>query len=161
MQKFKTMIDLDTLLADLRRRNPSARITAQRRLVLEALLSDIKGHHTCEDVTRMVQARGVTLDQSTVYRILQWLKAYGVVSQTDLGMGSDVYCLVAGEPHHHLICLACGAIIDVDDTIFASLRRTLKLAYRFDPRIEHFAIFGTCEKCKPHDDEDEHLNDMS
>lgn len=149
------MMDLDTLLAQLRRRNPKARITAQRRLVLDVLLSDVKGHHTCEDVTRLVQTRGVTLDQSTVYRILQWLKECSVVAQTDLGTGSDVYCLIADELHHHLVCLDCGAIIDVDDAIFASLRRTLRLAYRFNPRIEHFAIFGLCERCRPHDDEEE------
>ena len=144
---------IDRLIEDLRQRNPTARITTQRRLVLEALLTDASGHHTCEDIAAAVRERGVLLDQSTVYRILQWLKTVGVVAQTDLGTGSDVYSLVGGPPHHHLVCLQCGSVTDLDDAVFAGLRRTLRLAYRFTPRIEHFAIFGTCQACQPHDDE--------
>ncbi|MCZ7542627.1 MAG: transcriptional repressor [Anaerolineae bacterium] len=144
------MSDLDRLLDELRQRRPSTRITTQRRLVLEALMADPARHHTCEDVAAAVAQHGVKLDQSTVYRILQWLKNAGVVSQTDLGSGSDVYALAGHPPHHHLVCLHCGAIIDVDDAIFAGLRRTLQLAYRFEPRIEHFAIFGMCQACQEH-----------
>ncbi len=149
------MNTLDTLLAELRRRKPHARITAQRRLVLEALLTHTGEHLTCEDVAQAVAVRGVVLDQSTVYRILQWLKEIGMVSQTDLGLGSDVYCLLNGPMHHHLICLACGSITDIDDTLFSGMRRTLRLAYHFAPRIEHFAIFGFCHKCAAPIDEPE------
>jgi Fur family ferric uptake transcriptional regulator len=144
------MTDFDTLLASLRRDNPDARITAPRRLVLEVLLTDRGGHYTCEGVAQAVAARGIVLDQSTVYRILQWLKDVGVVSQTDLGTGSDVYTLVTGPMHHHLVCLHCGAIIDLDDALFDCLRETLAQQYHFRPRIEHFAIFGTCEACQMH-----------
>lgn len=141
---------LDLLLDDVRRRSPDTRITTQRRLVLEALLDDAAGHHTVEDIAATMAARGVVLDPSTIYRILQWLKDVGAVSQTDLGAGSDVYSLVMGAPpHHHLVCLHCGAVIDLDDAVFAGLRRTLQLVYHFNPRIEHFAIFGACQACQP------------
>jgi Fur family ferric uptake transcriptional regulator len=141
------MTSLEALLADLRRRDPHVRITAQRRLVLEALLAEASGHHTCEDVARAVAVRGIVLDQSTVYRILQWLKDIGIVAQTDLGTGSDVYSLVLGRPHHHLVCLECGAITDIDDSLFDTVREKLKRVHSFHPRIEHSAIYGTCGAC--------------
>ncbi len=149
------MTDLDTLLENLRRRNPHTRITTPRRLVLEALLDDAAGHHTCETIAEAVAAHGVVLDQSTVYRILQWLKEAGAVSQTDLGTGSDVYSLAVSPAHHHLVCLHCGAVFDLDDAVLAGLRRTIRLAYRFTPRIEHFAIFGVCQTCQSHEQADE------
>jgi Fur family ferric uptake transcriptional regulator len=148
------MTNKDEFLAELRVRMPNARITAQRRLVIDVMLADPNGHYTCEDVAKAVAARGVKLDLSTVYRILQWLKGAGVVSQTDLGLGSDVYSLVTSRTHHHLVCLECGQITDIDDSIFAGLRRALQLAYHFTPRIEHFAIFGYCHDCMPFEAED-------
>lgn len=142
------MRGIDALVDVVRRRAPHTRLTVQRRLVLEALLEDAAGHHTCEQVEDAASARGVALDQSTVYRILQWLKDMGVVAQTDLGTGSDVYSLVVSPPHHHLVCLHCGAIMDLDDAVFAGVRRTVQILYHFTPRIEHFAIFGACQACR-------------
>jgi Fur family ferric uptake transcriptional regulator len=140
--------DIDTLVGALLRRTPHVRLTAKRRLVLEVLFEDVNGHYTCSQVVDAVSARGMALGQSTVYRILQWLKNKGVVAQTDLGTGSDVYSLVFNPPHHHLVCLYCGAIADLDDAAFVEVRRAVRSMYHFTPRIEHCAIFGACQACR-------------
>jgi Fur family ferric uptake transcriptional regulator len=140
-----------TLAALIERlREHGYRITTQRRLVLETLLeSNREAHHhfSCEDVTQRLVARGIDLDTATVYRILQWLKEADVVAQTDLGQGHDVYSLLGDIPHHHLICLHCGAVIEADDDPFEPLRESLRERYGFQARIEHFAIFGLCADC--------------
>lgn len=125
------------------------RITAQRRIVLETLLERQAEHcHlSCEEVTQVVNARGLALDGTTVYRILQWLKEADLVAQTDVGAGHDVYSLVGATPHHHLICLRCGRVLDVDDALIAPLRAALRQEHGFEARIEHFAIFGLCRAC--------------
>ncbi len=126
------------------------RITTQRRLVLDVLLAPPEGHghYSCEEVTQMLLDRGVSIDNATVYRILQWLKDADIVAQTDVGEGYDVYSLVGQHLHHHLICLNCQRSIDVDDDLLAPLRDALRQQYGFHARIEHFAIFGICEACK-------------
>ena len=139
---------LDALVDHLRAEG--YRITMQRQLVLDVLLAEQKAiprHYSCEEVTARIAERGINLDNTTVYRILQWLKEAGVVAQTDLGQGHDVYSLVGLAPHHHLVCFNCGRTIDIDDTPFEPLRATLWERYQFKARIEHFAIFGLCEDC--------------
>ncbi len=137
--------DLDRLLDALRAHG--YRITTQRRLVMEVLLARHPAHLSCDEVTAALAARGVDVDNATVYRILQWLKTVGLVAQTDLGTGHDTYSWVSDTPHHHLICLRCHRIIEAEDALFDSLRAALRERYGFQPRIEHFAIFGLCQDC--------------
>ncbi|MGQ9887144.1 MAG: transcriptional repressor [Aggregatilineales bacterium] len=73
----------------------------------------------------------------------------GIVSQTDIGAAGVVYELVTQPCHHHLVCLNCGALIDLDDAYFAPLCAGLRRDYSFVARIEHMAIFGLCAACAP------------
>ncbi len=128
-------------------RERGERMTIQRRLVIEALCEG-GNHRTIGDIQRCIRDGGSDLDESTIYRILQWLKDAGVVSQTDLGTRGIVYELIGKTPHHHLICLDCDAIIGVDDTLGSLLRDRLRQEYGFEARVDHMAIFGWCRGCQ-------------
>ena len=124
------------------------RLTIQRRLVIEALYTS-KCHVTINDIQKYIidHHQGQSLPEPTIYRILQWLKDLQLASQTDMGDRGIVYEMIGGEPHHHLICLTCGDIINVDDRFFDDLRQQLSDQYQFAPRIEHMAIYGHCPIC--------------
>lgn len=139
------MVSTDELVAQVRARGE--RMTIQRRLVIEALCEH-GAHLAVQDVQQHLAAHGCTVSETTVYRVLQWLKDIGLVSQTDLGQSGLVYQVIAEHPHHHLVCLRCGAIIDIDDSLFDSLRAELRARYAFEPRIDHMAIFGVCRDCR-------------
>jgi Fur family transcriptional regulator, ferric uptake regulator len=123
------------------------RLTIQRRAVLEVLAAQ-GDHLTVQEIQAEAARRGLELTETTVYRIVQWLKDLGVVSQTDLGQSGTVYELIGPQRHHHLVCLNCGAVIDVDDALFDVLRARLRAEYDFEPRIDHMAIFGLCAACR-------------
>lgn len=123
------------------------RLTIQRRLVLETLCAH-KGHMTVEGIREQLAGRGMALDQATIYRIVQWLKETGLVAQTDLGTGSIVYEIIGGDCHHHLVCLECGTVTDLEDEALEQLRELLRRQHGFDPRIDHMAIFGRCHYCQ-------------
>jgi Fur family ferric uptake transcriptional regulator len=133
------------ILELLRRRGE--RLTVPRRLVIE-ILCERGDHLTVRDIQHHLQQRQVDLNEATVYRILQWLKDLGLVSQTDLGRSEFVYQVIGDHPHHHLVCLSCGTIIDVDDSIMTSLRDQLRREFGFEPRIDHMAIYGLCANCR-------------
>jgi Fur family ferric uptake transcriptional regulator len=135
----------DEIIALLRIRGH--RITAPRRQTVR-ILFEARAHLTVEDVHARLRASGIDSDEATAYRALQWLKEEGFAAQTDIGEGADVYCLIGEQQHHHLICLNCHHIIDADDQLFASLRDELWTRYQFQPRIDHFAIFGLCRHCQ-------------
>lgn len=136
--------EVDARLARLR--DEGERLTQQRRQVLAALQTN-SGHMTVEDVRAYLCARGLAFDAPTIYRVLQWLKRMGIVSQTDLGGEAIVYQLVSQHRHHHLVCLSCGAIDEIPDSILTGLNRKLRDEYGFEPRIDHLAIFGLCRRC--------------
>ena len=122
------------------------RVTMPRRAVIEALCQ-LGGHQTMQAIQSHLAGQGMMMPESTVYRVLQWLKDLTIVAQTDLGKSGITYELVSTPPHHHLVCLVCGRIQDIDDSIMESVRRELRERYTFEPRIDHMAFFGICQKC--------------
>jgi Fur family transcriptional regulator, ferric uptake regulator len=127
-------------------RQRGERITLQRKLIIEALTRG-KGHQTISEVHQDLQSLGNDIDESTIYRVLQWLKEMHVVSQTDLGTNGIVYELIEDTPHHHLVCLNCGLILHLDDSFTNQLRDDLRHEYGFEPRLDHLALFGWCSEC--------------
>jgi Fur family ferric uptake transcriptional regulator len=142
------MGDSDEVRALLARlKDDGERLTQQRKQVLAAL-QDTGSHMTVEEARAYLSDRGFAFDAPTIYRVLQWLKRVGIVSQTDLGGEAIVYQVVTQHRHHHLVCLSCGAIEDVPDAMLAGLRRKLRDEHGFEPRIDHLAIFGVCRRCR-------------
>ena len=124
------------------------RITIPRRLVIDALGSS-HDHLTIADIQAHIRQHspGHTLSDTTIYRILQWLKDLELVSQTDMGQVGVVYALISLPYHHHLICLTCGATQTIADQVFAALRQRIYDDYDFEARTDHMAIYGQCRDC--------------
>jgi Fur family ferric uptake transcriptional regulator len=139
------MDSAERILQQLRQRGE--RITIQRRMVIEALCEDCD-HLTINDIQKQMESRGYELDEATIYRILQWLKAAEVISQTDLGARGIVYELIGTKRHHHLVCLNCHAVIELDDSFADQLREQVRHEHDFEPRVDHLAIFGWCAQCR-------------
>ncbi|CAG1003128.1 MAG: transcriptional repressor [Anaerolinea sp.] len=125
------------------------RLTIQRRVVIEVLCTS-DSHLTIPSIQRQIEAnfpKVGSLSEATIYRILEWLKKLGLVSQTDLGEAGITYSLLDHPRHHHLICLNCGMVFELDDTYFADLRQKLLADYGFLARIDHMAVYGQCKGC--------------
>jgi len=122
------------------------RLTPQRTLILAAVQAS-DSHISAEEIYSKVRAQYPHVNISTVYRTLDLLKGLSLVTETDLGEGRVRYHYADKGHHHHLVCERCGAIIDVDEDLFLSLKRTLLKDYQFNANIRHFAIFGRCTKC--------------
>lgn len=122
------------------------RLTPQRMLII-ATIHDAKGHISAEAIHEQVVQQYPYVDISTVYRTLQVLKKLHLVSETDLGEGHVEYELTEGVCHHHLVCRRCGRTSPMDDELMEPLRARLLEKYGFRADMEHFAIFGLCQKC--------------
>lgn len=129
-----------------RLRRLGVRVTPQRLFVLEAL-ELAGGHTTAEEIMRWVSRRYPALNLATVYRALDVLVSVGLVAQTNLGGGAAYYELVGDSPHHHLACERCGQVIEMDESLLASLREDALRLYGFHARPRHLAIFGLCREC--------------
>ena len=137
---------LDLLRAD------GGRITTSRRLLVRCLFEGTR-HRTAEELTTEVQALAPDVHLSTVYRNLDELERLGVVVHAHLGHGPALYHL-ASETHGHLVCEACGSMIEAPEDYFVGLATAARRQYGFtiDPR--HFAVLGHCAGCAGDDSGD-------
>ena len=122
------------------------RLTPQREMILQ-VICESSGHITAEEIMTRVRKRYPYLNKSAVYRTLDLLVHIGIVNPTDFGHGCVTYEVHRDPHHHHLVCRQCGRMIEVDASVFASVEKKLRDEYTFTPDLDHFAIFGLCEKC--------------
>ncbi|NTW98059.1 MAG: transcriptional repressor [Oscillochloris sp.] len=141
------MSDYDDLLHNLRTRGH--RLTPQRRLVLEALQQG--GHHmSADEIAQLITAHypSISVDPTTIYRTLRWLRDVDLVSETSLGQNYMVYALRGNQDHHHLVCEHCNGVIEIEIDILEPVRQELQSRYGFAPRLDHISIFGLCARCQ-------------
>jgi Fur family ferric uptake transcriptional regulator len=89
------------------------------------------------------------MDQATVYRTLKSLKEKGILKQIDLRHNHAHYELADIADHHHLICLSCGKIENVEHHNVQAMERTiLQNAKHFTEIRQHtLEFYGICKTC--------------
>jgi len=127
-------------------REHGGRVTASRRLLIEALF-DGNDHHTAEDLASAVQAGAPDVALSTIYRNLDELERLGVIAHSHLGHGPATYHLTTAA-HCHFVCQECGTAVMAPDELFATLVTQANERFGFDVDIHHFAILGRCAACR-------------
>jgi Fur family ferric uptake transcriptional regulator len=130
---------IDDAVAILRERG--FRLTASRRLVLEALFA-ADGPVSAEYITARLH-----LDPTSVYRNLETLESQGLVRHVHLGHGPGLYALLVGGEHEYLFCEHCGAVSALTPAELDPVRRQIKERFGYEARFTHFAIVGTCSSC--------------
>ena len=122
------------------------RLTPQRMMILSAI-ENSDDHISAEEIYAQVTAKYPHVNISTVYRTLELLKKLGLVTETDLGGGRVRYHPAEKGHHHHLVCIECGTVIDLDESLLSSLKSMLLHEYKFSADLKHLAIFGRCANC--------------
>jgi len=121
-------------------------MTPQRAMIVSAI-ENSDNHISAEEIYAQVIAKYPHVNISTVYRTLEMLKRLGLVTETDLGEGRVRYHPAGKGHHHHLVCIECGAIIDLDESVLSPVKDVLRKKYGFIADLRHLAIFGRCTKC--------------
>jgi Fur family ferric uptake transcriptional regulator len=96
-----------------RQRLQRAGLRATRpRLSIYALLHEVGGHRSVDEIVALLAARGRALPRMSVYNVVADLAASGLVMCADVGPGRALYEASASW-HHHFVCRACGKVEDV------------------------------------------------
>lgn len=90
------------------------------------------------------------IDQATVYRTLKSFKEKGIIRPVDLRHNHAHYEFVDAADHHHIICLRCGRIENVEHHGVGEMERTiLQNAKHFTKIKQHtLEFYGICKSCE-------------
>lgn len=119
------------------------RMTPQRLAILEALHHD--GHLSPAQIYSRVQQTGMT--EATVYRTLEFLVENRIIFANPNPNGHLTYEL-GGHDHHHLVCRACGAQVDLKPAALQGLVATLEQQTGYRLNTGHLTLFGICPICQ-------------
>jgi Fur family peroxide stress response transcriptional regulator len=129
--------------AECRRRGLA--VTVQRRTVFEAL-SARRDHPTADQVYDAVRGRIPGLSRTTVYRVLEALVEAGFVRKVHHAGGVARFDPVT-QRHHHLVCEACGRLVDLDDAAVPALRLPEARGSGFRIKDYSVSFLGLCGAC--------------
>jgi len=122
------------------------RLTPQRQMILEAV-QQADDHVTPDDVYETVHQQNPVISRATIYRTLDFLCEMRLIHA--MHWGGQMYYEIAGdEPHHHLICRACGGMEACEHDLLQTLFAVVMKKHRFTVDMDHIALFGLCQHCR-------------
>jgi Fur family ferric uptake transcriptional regulator len=126
----------------------AVRSTRQRSAII-ALLDDVDGFRSAQELHDELRRRGQAIGLTTVYRTLQALASADVVDTVRTDTGEAVYrrC-AAGGHHHHLVCRGCGSAVEVSGLEVEAWAADVAARFGFSNVSHTIELFGTCADCR-------------
>jgi len=136
---------LENILTKLKGRN--CRITPQRLAILKILCTS-ELHPSAEMIHEQVKSDFPTTSLATVYKTLTLLKGMEEVKEFAFSADNNRYDGKNPNPHSHLICIKCKAIMDL--TVFDVSKLSKKLSQKTGYQIVNHRVdfYGVCPQCQ-------------
>ncbi len=129
-----------------------SKLTSRRESILRVLLENKDKHLSAEEVYKLVKEKAPDVGLATVYRTLELFSDFDIIHSMDFGDGRKRYEYGDGESrghrHHHVICLRCGKIQEVDEDLLDDLELRVSKDLDFEVRDHQLKIFGHCKECR-------------
>ena len=122
-------------------------MTAQRRVVAEVLAGE-HIHLTADTVYSRAREALPEISLATVYNTLNELVDMGEVLEVSTGDGPRRYDPNATVAHHHLYCVGCGALLDVNPDGTDRLVLPASQQHGFELLDVDIVFRGRCPNCR-------------
>jgi Fur family ferric uptake transcriptional regulator len=120
----------------------------QRELVAEVFFTT-GGHLAVEELVQQVRRADPRVSQATVYRTMKLLAECGLAVPRQFDGGQTRYEPAAGRPHHdHLICTACGEIVEFANERIEALQERVASRHGFEVKTHKLELYGRCARCR-------------
>ncbi|MGO1923413.1 MAG: ferric iron uptake transcriptional regulator [Jeotgalicoccus sp.] len=127
------------------------KLTPQREVTVRVLLENESAHLSAEDVFMKVKDKYPEIGLATVYRTLELLNELNVLDKVNFGDGVSRYDLRkegAQHFHHHLICIHCGSVEEVEEDLLTDVEKIVTRDFNFDIIDHRLTFHGVCKLCK-------------
>lgn len=124
------------------------RATEQRRLIIDSFVA-AEPHVSIDELLAQVRQKDARIGYATVYRTLKMLAECGIAHERHFDDGFARYELASTESHHdHLICTACGKIVEFEEPQIEDLQLAVADHYGFVVTHHRHELYGLCADCR-------------
>ncbi len=127
------------------------KLTPQREATVRVLLENEEDHLSAEDVYLLVKDKAPEIGLATVYRTLELLNELKVVDKINFGDGVSRYDLRqegAVHFHHHLVCIECGAVDEIQEDLLGDVEKVVERDWKFKIKDHRLTFHGICYRCQ-------------
>lgn len=117
------------------------KMTGQRR-VIASVLSEAADHPDVEELYRRAVALDNRMSIATVYRTVRLFEENGILERRDFGGGRARYEPTTPGPHHHLVDVDTGRVIEFIDPELEQAIRSIADRLGFDLVSHRLELFG-------------------
>ncbi len=124
--------------------------TYQRQVIYETVMS-LPGHPSPEVIYEKAKERIPSISLATVYKNIRTFLESGVFQEVSFHHGS-LRVEANRRPHHHLVCMRCRSIMDLDANDVEPVPLKAQVPSGF--QVQRFAVdvLGICEDCSKQQD---------
>lgn len=140
------MYDSDQILAILKEKG--YRFARIRKAILDLL---VKSPHplSSPDIQQLLSKKKIDANKTTVYRQLAFLKEQNLIRELQFKDNAKRYEIVTKNHHHHIVCVDCGHIEDVEaEKDLYYLEKKIAQEKKFKVENHSLEFFGICQKCQ-------------
>lgn len=123
------------------------RLTDQRLLVAEALAGGREAV-SAQELHERLRPRHPRLGLATVYRALEAQVESGMARRLERPGHVSTYVACAPEHHHHLVCVRCQRVDDLDEALLRPVLRGITERHAFAVAHERLDFYGLCAACR-------------
>ena len=122
-------------------------VTPQRRLLL-SIMREAGKHLDAKELYRRAIERDPNISLATVYRTLRLFEQQGLIDERHLGRTRCYYEMKHLREHQHLVCEACGQVIEFESSLIRKLVTEVQRKNNFCVTKVELYLEGQCHKCK-------------
>ncbi|AQP54753.1 transcriptional repressor [Vagococcus penaei] len=127
------------------------KLTPQREATVLVLLENEKDHLSAEEIYMLVKLKTPDIGLATVYRTLEMLTDLNILNKVNFDDGLSRYDMRkdgAKHFHHHLLCVECGAIEEIEEDLLDDVEKIVERDYRFKVTDHRLTFHGICYHCQ-------------
>ncbi len=127
------------------------KLTPQREATVLVLLENEKDHLSAEEIYMLVKLKTPDIGLATVYRTLEMLTELNVLDKVNFNDGLSRYDMRkegAKHFHHHLLCLECGNIDEIEEDLLGDVEKIVETNFCFKVTDHRLTFHGICQSCQ-------------
>ena len=128
----------------------SQRHTRPRRIIEERIieLANSGADFTLDDLWQSIREIEPRLGRATVYRAVETLVNLGLLNRVEFADGTHHYRVCDDGHHHHLTCVQCRRVVEIEICVPTELLTAVKDQTNFSIEGHSLALFGRCSECR-------------